>query len=160
LQRQGQGDQAREHLARFQHLVQSKLGVPMSLTYGDQGALSLALTVTGAAQPSSIAIPVRFSDVTRNSGLPFSPVESGIGPGTEQAGAGACFLDFDADGHPDLFLAAGGAKGGMALFRNTGRGQFEDVTQKAGLDPKLRAIACAAGDYDNDGHTDLAVTTG
>src|SRR5262249_46812590 len=122
LQRQGQGDQAREHLARFQHLVQSKLGVPMSLTYGDQGALSLALTVTGAAQPSSIAIPVRFSDVTRNSGLPFSPVESGIGPGTEQAGAGACFLDFDADGHPDLFLAAGGAKGGMALFRNTGRG--------------------------------------
>src|SRR5262245_28356117 len=47
----------------------------------------------------------------------------------------------------------------MALFRNTGRGQFENVTQKAGFDPKLHAIACAAGDYDNDGHTDLAVTT-
>src|SRR5262249_18094545 len=94
------------------------------------------------------------------SGLPFSRVEPGIGPGTEHIGHGACFLDFDGDGHPDLFLAAGGAQGGMALFHNTGRGQFEDVTQKAGLDPKLRATACAAGDFDNDGHTDLAVTTG
>jgi Flp pilus assembly protein TadD len=164
LQRQGQGDQAREHLARFQHLVQSKLGVPMSLTYGDQGALSLAFTVTSAAQPSSTAIPVRFYDITHNSGLRFSPTEGvpdvGPGPGAEQVGPGACFLDFDGDGHPDLVLAAGGAQGGMALFHNTGRGQFEDVTQKAGLDPKLRAIACAAGDFDNDGHTDLAVTTG
>src|SRR6516164_1860388 len=69
LQRQGQGEKARDHLARFQHLVQSKLGVPMSLTYGDQGALSLALTAPSAAQPSSTAIPVRFSDVTRDSGL-------------------------------------------------------------------------------------------
>src|SRR5215472_1960102 len=58
LQRSGQGEKAREHLARFQHLVQSKLGVPMSLTYGDQGALSLALTVGSAAQPSPTAIPV------------------------------------------------------------------------------------------------------
>jgi len=161
LQRHGQGDKAREHLTRFQHLVQAKLGIPMSLTYGDQGALSLVLTVTSAAQPSSTPIPVRFSDVTRNSGLPFSPTERvpSIRPGPEHVGPGACSFDFDSDGHPDLFLAAGGEQGGMALFHNAGRGRFEDVTQKAGLDPKLQAIACAAGDYDNDGHTDLAVTT-
>jgi Tfp pilus assembly protein PilF len=161
LQRHGQGEKAREHLARFQHLVQSKLGVPMSLTYGDQGALSLALIVAGAAQPSSPAIPVRFSDITRDSGLTFSSPGSGRGSGAEQngPGAGACFLDFDNDGHPDLLLADGGPQGGMALFRNTGGGKFEDVTQKAGLDPKLHAIACAATDYDNDGYIDLAVTT-
>src|SRR5262249_51636436 len=75
-------------------------------------------------------------------------------------GPGACFLDFDNDGHPDLFLADAGAQVGIALFHNTGQGKFEDVTKKAGFDPGLRAIACAAGDYDNDGHTDLAVTTG
>ncbi|HEV7551867.1 MAG TPA: tetratricopeptide repeat protein, partial [Candidatus Angelobacter sp.] len=69
LQRLGDADKAREHLARFQHLVQSKLGVPMSLTYGDQGSLSLALTVGSTAQPSSTPISVRFSDVTRGSGL-------------------------------------------------------------------------------------------
>ncbi|HZD95129.1 MAG TPA: tetratricopeptide repeat protein, partial [Candidatus Sulfotelmatobacter sp.] len=75
LQRLGEADKAREHLTRFQHLVQSKLGVPMSLTYGDQGALSLAITVDSASQPSSIPIPVRFSDVTRDSGLTSSSTE-------------------------------------------------------------------------------------
>ena len=160
LQRHGQSTEAREHLGRFQHLVQAKLGVPMSLTYGDQGALSLALTVSSAAQPSSTAIPVRYSDITRASGLPASSPQLTIAPGPNQVGSGACFLDFDNDGHPDLFLAAGGARGGLALFHNTGRGQFEDVTEKAGFDPSLHGIACAAGDYDNDGHTDLAVTIG
>ncbi|HEY6250984.1 MAG TPA: FG-GAP-like repeat-containing protein, partial [Candidatus Angelobacter sp.] len=161
LQRLGEADPAREHLARFQHLVQSKLGVPMSLTYGDQGPLSLALTVTSAAQPSTTPIPVRFSDITADSGL--TPSTSSMPPadaaGANQIGSGACFFDFDDDGHPDVFLADAGGQG-MALFHNTGQGKFEDVTQKAGFDRKLHAIACAAGDYDNDGHTDLAVTTG
>src|SRR5258708_3445836 len=160
LQRLGEADKAREHLARFQRLVQSKLGVPMSLTYGDQGLLSLALTVASAAQPSPTPVPVRFSDITRDSGLPsLTPPPAGTA-GTNQVGPGACFLDFDNDGHPDLFLLAdAGAQGGISLFHNTGRGKFEDVTQKAGFDPKLHAIACAAADYDNDGNTDLAVTT-
>jgi Flp pilus assembly protein TadD len=157
LQRLGEADKAREHLARFQHLVQSKLGVPMSLTYGDQGRLSLAVTVGNAAQPSSTAIPVRFSDITRDSGLTLpSTIPTAE---ANQSGSGACFLDFDNDGHPDLFLADGGAQRGMALFHNNERGKFEDVTQRAGLDSKLHAIACATGDYDNDGFTDLALTT-
>lgn len=159
LQRLGEAEKARQHLTRFQHLVQSKLGVPMSLTYGDQGPLSLALTAPGANQPSSTPIPVRFSDISRDSGLTSPPAASSNTTAPDQTGPGACFLDFDNDGHPDLFLAAGGGQGGIALFHNTGRGKFEDVTQKAGFDPKLHAIACAAGDYDNDGHTDLAVAT-
>lgn len=158
LQRMNQADKAREHLARFQHLVQSKLGVPMSLTYGDQGPLSLAMTAAGAAQPSPNPIPVRFADVTNDSGLSFAtPTRRPDDP--IDVGSGACFLDFDSDGHPDLFLAAGGPQGGLALLHNTGRGKFENVTQKAGFDTRLNAIACAAGDYDNDGYTDLAITT-
>src|SRR6185437_15867470 len=46
---------------------------------------------------------------------------------------------------------------GMALYHNLGKGRFEDVTAKAGLDPKQRAVSCTAGDYDNDGATDLAL---
>jgi hypothetical protein len=34
------------------------------------------------------------------------------------------------------------------------------VTLKAGLDPKVHAVSCTAGDYDNDGATDLAVALG
>src|SRR5262249_11002778 len=159
LQRLGDSEKARQHLARFQHMVQSKLSVPMSQTYGDQGALSLALTAAGGAHPSSTPIPVHFSDFTRDSGLTLSFARLIGTAGANQIGSGACFLDFDNDGRPDLFLADGGTQGGMALFHNTGRGKFEDITEKAGLDPKMHAIACAAGDYDNDGHTDLAVTT-
>jgi Flp pilus assembly protein TadD len=178
LQRLGEADKARQHLARFQHMVQAKLSVPMSLTYGDQGTLSLAVTVASAAQPSAVPIPVRFTDITTLSGLSFSDDPMPGAPSARHAfpardgvevtrrpndpinfGSGACVFDFDDDGHPDVFVADHGSQGGIALFRNTGSGKFEDVTQKAGLDPKLHAIACAAGDYDNDGRTDLAVTT-
>lgn len=154
FQRLGQAEKAREHLIRFQHLVQTKLGIPMSVTYGDQGKLSLVVQIADGVQPPAVPIPVRFTDITRDSGL----ISRGGGDPTN-VGSGACLLDFDDDGHPDLFLASGGPQGGMALFHNTGHGKFEDVTEKAGLDPKLHAIACAAADYDNDGHTDLAVTT-
>jgi Flp pilus assembly protein TadD len=159
LQRMGEVDKAREHLARFQHMVQAKLGIPMSQTYGDQGALSLALTAGSTAQPSSTSIPVRFSDITLDSGLTRHLAEKRGASAANQTGPGACFFDFDNDGHPDLFLADTGAQTGIALFHNTGQGKFQDVTQKAGFDPNLHAIACAAGDFDNDGHTDLAVTT-
>ncbi len=159
FQRAGDAEKAREHLARFQHLVQSKLGVPMSLTYGDQGALSLALQVLSAAQPSTAPIPVHFVDISGASGLPASSSEPSSRTTDNDPGSGACFFDLDNDGRPDLFLARGGVQGGIVLFRNGGAGKFEDITKKAGLDPALQAIACAAGDYDNDGHTDLAITT-
>ena len=48
----------------------------------------------------------------------------------------------------------------MALYHNLGKGKFEDVTKKAGLDRYGPAISCTAGDYDNDGFTDLAVSLG
>src|SRR5260370_1044265 len=71
---------------------------------------------------------------------------------------GACFLDYDADGRIDIFLANNGVHWGMSLYRNLGNGKFEDVTRTAGLDPALHGVGCTAGDYDNDGATDLAVT--
>ena len=46
----------------------------------------------------------------------------------------------------------------MSLYHNLGNGKFEDVTVKAGLDPKMHAIVCTSGDYDNDGFVDLAVS--
>jgi tetratricopeptide (TPR) repeat protein len=162
LQRTGNSDKAREHLARFQHLTQSKLGLPMSQIYGDQGPLSLALQVGNAAQPSPSPIAVRFTDVTRASGLPSSSSEPS-GATANQPGPGACFFDLDNDGRPDLLLADGGPQGGITLLHNAGSGKFgvkfDDITRKAGLDPSLHAIACTAGDYDNDGHTDLVIIT-
>lgn len=73
-------------------------------------------------------------------------------------GSGACILDYDGDGKPDLFLVNADGKGNAGLYRNLGHGRFENVTAKAMLEIHGPGTGCAAGDYDNDGHTDLAVS--
>jgi tetratricopeptide (TPR) repeat protein len=157
-QQSGDATHAREHLARFQHITQNKLGSPIGLAYGDQGKYSLVEESPGAPQKFLAQIPVRFVAVTDQAGL-LSKLSSAAA--TDLAsflGPGACFLDYDGDGKPDIFLADNGPQGGMALYHNLGAGKFEDVTRKAGLDPTVHAIGCTAGDYDNDGFTDLAVS--
>jgi len=103
-------------------------------------------------------IKVRFVDVTTTAGLISKARPPGNGSMTSVFGSGACFLDYDDDGRVDIFLADGGKEGGMSLYHNLGNGKFEDVTRKAGLDPSQHAIGCTAGDYDNDGAADLAIT--
>ena len=149
---------AREHLARFQYITQNKLGSPISLAYGEQGKYSLAEESPEAVQKVLPQTPARFVDVTEAAGL---KTRSSSAAGKDLAsylGPGACFLDYDNDGRIDLFLPDNGKEGGMSLYHNLGNGKFEDVTKKAGLDPTLHAIGCTAGDYDNDGFTDLAVS--
>ncbi len=156
-QQSGDAAKAREHLVRFQHITQSKLGSPIGLAYGDQGRYSLVEEAVGAAEKALAQIPVRFVPETESAGL-VSKAASGPAPDLASfLGPGACFLDYDGDGKPDLFLPDNGPQGGMALYHNLGGGKFEDVTKKAGLDPTLHAIGCTAGDYDNDGATDLAI---
>ena len=46
----------------------------------------------------------------------------------------------------------------QALYRNDGKGHFEDVTKEAGLDRTFFGMGVAVGDYDNDGDPDLYVT--
>lgn len=157
-QQSGDAAQAREHLARFQHITQNKLGSPIGLAYGDQGKYSLVEEAVGAAEKALPPIAVRFVAVTESAGLVSKPSSAGSSDMASFLGPGACFLDYDSDGKPDLFLPDNGPQGGMALYHNLGNGKFEDVTKKAGLDPSVHAIGCTAGDYDNDGATDLAVS--
>jgi Flp pilus assembly protein TadD len=72
-------------------------------------------------------------------------------------GSGACIIDYDGDGKPDIFLVDSDGKGTAALFRNLG-GHFVNVTREAKLELRGQGMGCAVGDYDNDGKPDLAVS--
>ncbi len=157
-QQSGDAAHAREHLARFQHITQNKLGSPIGLAYGDQGKYSTVEEAVGAAEKALPPIPVRFVPVAESAGLVSKASSATATDLASFLGPGACFLDYDGDGKPDIFLPDNGPQGGMALYHNLGNGKFEDVTRKAGLDSSLHAIGCTAGDYDNDGATDLAVS--
>jgi len=153
-QQSGQADPAHEAMKKFQYITQNKLGAPISLAYGEQGKYSRAEESPMAVEKVGAAIPVKFVDVTKEAGL----VTAAIADSQFFHGPGACFLDYDNDGLVDLLLTDYGVQGGISLYHNLGHGKFEDVTAKAGLDPKSHAVACSAGDYDNDGYADLALS--
>jgi enediyne biosynthesis protein E4 len=79
---------------------------------------------------------------------------------------GVAVLDYNGDGHPDIFFTNGAniamlkkddPKYKNRLFRNDGNGNFTDVTESAGLAGSGYDMGVAVGDYDNDGHPDLFV---
>ena len=165
-QRIGESEQAQQHLTRFRQLTEEKLGAPIGLVYGDQGRYALAEQVTPELQDVPLAIRVGFVPATAEAGLHFEHageplVEGATGDESiRQAlmGSGACFLDYDGDGRSDLFLVNSGKEAASALYRNAGNGRFVETTRAALLDVRGYGMGCTAGDYDNDGWIDLAVS--
>jgi tetratricopeptide (TPR) repeat protein len=70
--------------------------------------------------------------------------------------AGILLLDYDNDGWLDI-LAYGN---GLRVWRNLGKAGFRDVTADLGLDKLTSVDGVVAADFDNDGATDLIVSTG
>ena len=75
----------------------------------------------------------------------------------ETTGSGIAFIDYDNDGLLDIFVLSG--EGGTnRMYHNEGHDRFRDVTDALGLRSSGWAEGVCAGDYDNDGYTDLFVT--
>jgi hypothetical protein len=113
---------------------------------------------------------VKFVDVTKEAGITFSHFNGAYGEKLlpETMGAGVAFLDYDGDGDQDLLLVNSCPWPGhetktpaptQALYRNDGKGHFEDVTRQAGLDRTFYGQGVAMGDYDNDGDPDVYFTS-
>ena len=96
-----------------------------------------------------------FTDVGLESGVALNE------DGMEQAGMGLGIGDYNLDGNLDI-LKTHFADDTAVLYRNDGKGSFEDVTNSAGLGVETRFISWGAGifDPDNDGYPDLFWVTG
>ena len=81
--------------------------------------------------------------------------------GMEQAGMGVGVGDYDLDGNLDIFKTHFSDDTNV-LYRNDGRGNFDDVTIRAGIGVETRYVGWGTGmvDLDNDGLPDLFVVTG
>lgn len=125
-----------------------------------------------AATPAEEATPLRFVDISHQTGIDkFHDVSGGPNKNyiLESKGGGVAVLDCNNDGWLDIFLVSGATFEELEnpraprphrnkLFRNNGDGTFTDVTEAAGLGAWGWGMGAAAADYDNDGCTDLYVT--
>ena len=111
------------------------------------GSMDLVLMQTGAQ-----AIRVLHN----NGNWHFVDLDA-AGAGLKASGhAVACAVgDFDGDGLNDLAVALDDQ---VLLFRNLGKGKFQDVTAEAGLQAKNRPTGITFVDYDHDGDLDLFLT--
>ncbi len=120
--------------------------------------------------------PVTFTDITSLTGINFrhAPSFTSLKYLLEAMGGGVAMFDYDNDGRMDLFFTNGASlkdpmpkdvlpdkrdpKYWNRLYHQRADGTFEDVTERANLKGDGYCMGVAAGDYDNDGYTDLYVT--
>ncbi len=74
-------------------------------------------------------------------------------------GGGAAVIDYNNDGWEDLYVVGG--VNPDALYHNNGDGTFTDVIASANMEQtdSVLTMGAIAGDFDNDGYTDLYLTT-
>jgi enediyne biosynthesis protein E4 len=141
-------------------------------------ALSAAVAALAAttANLSSADWDVSFTDIAARAGLRDTVVYGGVDRKRfilETNGSGVALIDYDNDGWLDALVLSGtrlqdgtreemeharGSAPTNRLFRNRRDGTFEDVTDTVGLRRTGWASSVCAGDYDNDGWTDMFLT--
>jgi len=129
-------------------------------------ACAIALSQGASAAPPPERGPIHFTDVSAASGLSSIVTTTGASPSTavlEVKGCGLLVIDFDNDGHMDLFLPNGATLAdpengpGARLIRNNGDGTFLDVTGSSGIAHTRWSYGGAVADYDGDGRDDIYV---
>ena len=113
-----------------------------------------------------------FRNLGKSAGFDDFTAQAGLASSTRKlTGWSAALFDFDNDGLKDLFFAnahfpelgrllSGPAALANSVFRNLGKGRFEDVSASAGADLATPAFhrGAAFADFDGDGRVDVVVT--
>ena len=132
------------------------------------GILCCALGLPGlfAAPAAAAECPIKFRDVTAQSGIDFVHTHGGSGRKyvVEYVSSGLALFDYDNDGKTDIYFLNGRPLAGTKmnvrpknhLYRNLGGFRFKDVTDEAGVGGGTgHGLGVCVGDYDNDGYQDL-----
>jgi enediyne biosynthesis protein E4 len=131
----------------------------------------VAALVAGAwvsAGASGAESVVRLVDVAARAGVTLLNICGDVSKDfiVDANGSGVAWLDFDNDGNVDLLIVNGSSRdhvkqGGdlmVALYRNDGKGHFDDVTARSGLTRRGWGSGVCVADYDNDGFSDVYVS--
>jgi hypothetical protein len=135
-------------------------GPPRPAVTASQGLLLVLLVAALSIVPARASAQLRFENIAARAGLTETIPNGGDKSKTwivETTGSGAAWIDYDNDGLPDAFLVSGPGSPNR-LYRNTGNGKLADVTEQTLPDRDGWGQGVCAGDYDNDGFTDLFVT--
>jgi hypothetical protein len=139
------------------------------------GSLRSARVLVYAAQsrasrkPEPRPAPDQFVDVAAKAGIHFTLTSGGLEKRyiiEAKGGGGVAWIDYNNDGHEDLFFVNGctfelwrqSRCPPSRLYRNNGDGTFTDISAGSGLTHTGWGMGVCVGDYDNDGYDDLYVT--
>jgi enediyne biosynthesis protein E4 len=129
-------------------------------------SLTIPLVVAATAAQAPVD-QLLFRDVTREAGITFqhhaAPEKKYI---VESMSGGVALFDFDNDGRLDIYFvdsltvetAKNPKAARSALYKNRGKLQFEDVTDRAGVGHPGWGMGVCTADVDGDGWEDIYVT--
>jgi Flp pilus assembly protein TadD len=144
--RLGDMDGAQKVLADFQHVGAAKLGAPLSHTYGDEGRYAHVEDAVLAPAGVGAMIPVTFAESWRSK-------EVGLAGGV----GSTCLIDLSGKGDISM-IVMGAGEGAVRVYGRVGQNRFAELSARdSGLQAAGMGLACAVGDYDNDGLADVAV---
>ncbi len=161
------------------------VAVTVGIAYNSEGRATASMGIAngdydndGRADIFITNFSLEINSLFHNDGDDFytmTTFETGLAdPSFAQLGFGTQFLDADNDGTLELFVANGHVWDNVSevtpslsykqvcqIFGKTDTGEFRDLSETAGLFFKRPIVArgVAVGDYNNDGATDVLVTT-
>ncbi len=142
--------------------------VPLRLACHVGPAIALVALFSLLTSPRAADRTIRLVDVAEQSGLTLLNVHGGSSKDyiLDTNGNGAALFDYDNDDDLDVAIVNGSTRehlkqGGnrvLALYRNDGKGRFQDVTAGSGLLARGWGMGTCVADVDNDGFKDIYVT--
>ncbi|MBB5056748.1 tetratricopeptide (TPR) repeat protein [Granulicella aggregans] len=156
LQHRGSADKARLHFTRFQQLSKDGRGRTVNSIYGEQGRNAMAQELRSSLPSVEPLGNVAFTV------LPLDAGDTDLRPDSPdpalQHGAGLCVLDLFGD-HRKTILSMGNGNQPLHAWQIHDGHLVEKTLKDTGLDASGagKAIACAVGDFNDDGTPDLAI---